>query len=74
MIGHYPPSWLYNMLMNGELEDFYCFLTEQMSTEAGLKCFREGGAQAIMTEMEQLVYRKVIHGKYDHMLTHEQKR
>ena len=74
MIGHYPPSQLNNMLMNGELEDFYCLLTEQMSAKAGLKCFREGGAQAIMTEIEQLLYRKVIHGKYAHTLTHEQKK
>ena len=73
MIGHYPPSRLHNMLMNGELEDFYCFLTEQMSAKAGLKCFGEGGAQAIMTEMEQLLYRKVIRGKYENMLTHEQR-
>ena len=74
MIGHYPPSQLHNMLMNGELEAFYCFLTKQMSAKAGLKCFGEGGAQVIMTEMEQLLYRKVIHGKYAHTLTCGKKR
>ena len=61
-------------MMSSELEDFYCFLTEQMSTKAGLKCFGEDGAQAIMMEMEQHLYRRVIHGRYAHKLTHEQKR
>ena len=74
MIGHYPPSRLHNMLMSGELEDIYCFLTEQMSAKAGLKCFREDGAQAIMMEMEQLLYRRVIRVRYAHKLTCDQKR
>ena len=74
MVGHYPLSQLHNMLMSSELENFYCFLTEQMSAKAGLKCFGEDGAQAIMKEMEQLLYQRVIHGRYAHKLTCEQKR
>ena len=46
----------------GDSNDMFNFLTEQMSANAGLKEFGEQGAALIMKELEQLLYRKVIVG------------
>ena len=82
---HKDPSFLYNIfestpqeafnyLMSQDCEEAYCFLTEQMTAKKGLKRFKEAGAQAIMNELEQIVYRRVMRGKHAHELTREDKR
>ena len=45
-----------------------------MSAKKGLKVFGNNGASAIKRELEQLIYRKVMHGRKSHELTREQKR
>ena len=45
-----------------------------MSAKAGLKQFSDKGARAIMTELEQLLYRKVMQGRKAGELTREQKK
>ena len=79
------PSFLYNIfdsnpkeafdyLMHTDYEESICLLTEQMTAKKGLKRFREAGAKAIMNELEQIVYRRVMHGKHAHELTREDKK
>ena len=60
---------MYEQMVN-ELD---CLLTPQMSAKKGLKVFGEKGAQAIMKEMDQLIQRKVMHGRRAGELTREQK-
>ena len=50
------------------------FLTDQMSTTAGLKEFGDKGAASIMQELEQLLYRKVIVGRKASSLTSSQRK
>ena len=45
----------------------------QYNVKKGLKIFREAGAQAVVTEMQQLHDRNVIIPKHVHMLTQEEK-
>ena len=52
----------------------FAFVTEQMSATQGLQIFGEAGAKAVMKELEQLVYPKVMEGRKSHDLTREQKR
>jgi hypothetical protein len=47
--------------MSGEdEEDMLSFVTAQMTAKAGLKYFGQDGADAIMVELEQLLYHKVM--------------
>ena len=48
-------------------------LTEQMSAWQGLKKFGTAGVKAIMTELEQLLFQKVMHGVTPSSLTCTQK-
>jgi hypothetical protein len=50
------------------------FMTEQMSLKKGLKYFGKSGADAVVAEMRQLDYRKVIKPVNGKELTREQKR
>ena len=50
------------------------FVTAQMTAKAGLKYFGQDGADAIMIELEQLLYRKVMDGCKAGDLTKEQKK
>jgi len=45
------------------------FMTEQMSIKHGLQLFREKGANAVVTEMQQLDYQKVILPRHTSQLT-----
>ena len=60
--------------MQPSIDDMMNMLTEQMSAKKGLRHFGQRGADAIKKELEQLVYRKVMHGKKANDLTREQKR
>ena len=77
----------YNVLVAGiDVDQVFCsydddhtkqvfnFLTDQMSTKAGLKEFGEKGAALIMEELEQLLYRMVIVGRKASDLTSSQRK
>lgn len=68
------PQEAFNYLMSQDYKEVYCFLTKQMTAKKGLKRFKEAGAKAIMDELEQIVYRRVMHGKHAHDLSREDKR
>ena len=51
-----------------------CLLTDQMSAKRGLKVFGKGGADAIVAEMHQVHYRKVIKPVWAHKMTRDEKR
>jgi Reverse transcriptase (RNA-dependent DNA polymerase) len=62
-------------LMSGEdEEEMLSFVTAQMTAKAGLKYFGQDGADAIMVELEQLLYRKVMDGCKAGDLSKEQKK
>ena len=64
------PDYQYLTLTDSAL----LFLTEQMSAKCGSKKFGQAGVDAIQKELEQLLYRKVMHGVRSSDLTHKQKR
>ena len=51
---------VFTMLMEHDSSEMLSFLTEQMSAKRGLKHFGVAGADAIMKELKQIVYRKVM--------------
>ena len=55
-----------------EKDDIITMITEQMSAKKGLRLFGQDGANAIKKELEQLVYRCVMHGKHPGHLTKKQ--
>ena len=68
------PTEIFKTLKSGSLDSAMSLLTAQMPAKKGLKTFGAGGASAIKKELEQLLYRKVMHGKKSVELTREQKR
>ena len=64
---------MFRLLSGPDSEEMFTFFTEQMSTKAGLKRFKQKGADAITKELEQLVYRAVRHGRDPNTRTREQK-
>ena len=62
------PDAVYNLMVGPEeemeemLDTWTCLLTTQMSAKKGIKVFGEAGEQAIMKELEQLLYWKVMKG------------
>ena len=62
------------MLMEHDSDKFLTFLTEQMTAKRGLKQFGSAGADAIMKELKQIVYRKVMEGRKSGELTTAQKK
>ena len=68
------PQILFALLMDSDHDAMYNFLTEQMSAKKGLKVFGDKGADAIMDELRQLLYRKVMEGRRHDKLTKEDKK
>ena len=64
----------FTMLMEHDSEEILSFLTEQMTAKRGLKQFGTAGADAIMNELKQIVYRKVMEGRKSGELTTAQKK
>jgi Reverse transcriptase (RNA-dependent DNA polymerase) len=61
--------------MSGDdAQEMLSFLTAQMTAKAGLKYFGQDGTDAIMKELEQLLYRKVMEGCHAGDLTKERKK
>jgi len=57
-----------------EYEQSFSFLTEQMSVENCLKRLKQAGADAVMKELEQIIYMNVLKRKKASELTREKKR
>ena len=53
-------------------DDMVTLITKQMTAQKGLKLFGEKEEKAIMTELEQLLYQKVMEGQKADKLTREQ--
>ncbi|KAG7353371.1 hypothetical protein IV203_034640 [Nitzschia inconspicua] len=68
------PEVIFTLLAGKDMQSQLTLLTMQMSAKAGLKQFGQAGADAIMKELEQLLYRKVMQGKRANTLTREQKK
>ena len=60
-------------MMGPDASDMLTFVTDQMTAKLGLKHFGSVGAEAIMKELKQLVYRKVMQGWKASDLATEQK-
>ena len=56
------PAFVYLDSVRQSGPQLFAFLTEQMSAKRGLKQFGKRGADAIMDELRQLVYRNVMRG------------
>jgi len=61
-------------LLGKGFEDEFIFLTAQMSAKKGLKIFGQPGADAIIAELQQLHYRKVVRPQFGSDMTKEEKR
>ena len=68
------PQTVFTMLLERDSNEMMAFLTEQMSTKRGLKQLGTAGAEAIMKELKQIVYRKVMVGRKSGDLTTAQKK
>ena len=64
----------FTMLMDHDSDEILTFLTEQMTAKRGLKQFGDASADAIMKELKQIVYRKVMEGRKSGELTTAQKK
>ena len=74
LFGSMDPETVFTLLTGRESDHILSFLTEQMSAKKGLRQFGNAGARAIMSELEQLVYRKVMDGRSANDLTTSQKK
>ena len=61
-------------LLGKGFEDEFIFLTAQMSAKKGLKIFGQPGADAIIAELQQLHYRRVVKPRFRSDMTTEEKR
>ena len=64
----------FTILMEQDSEEMLTFLTEQMTAKRGLKQFGTARADAIMNELKQIVYRKVMEGRKSGELTTAKKK
>ena len=67
------PNTIFELMSGKDAEDM-SFVTAQMTAKAGLKYFGQDRADAIIVELEQLLYRKVMDGCKAGGLTREQKK
>ena len=54
------PQQAFSLTIEDNTRDMFAFVTEQMSAKRGSQLFGEAGAKAVMKELEQLVYQKVM--------------
>ena len=62
------------MLIKNTIDEMASYATEQMNAKQGLKCFGENGSEAIKKELQQSIYRKVLHGKHVKSITRQKRR
>jgi Reverse transcriptase (RNA-dependent DNA polymerase) len=68
------PNSIFELMSGKDEEEMLSFVTAQMTAKAGLKYFGQDGADAIMVELEQLLYCKVMDGCKAGDLLKEQKK
>jgi Reverse transcriptase (RNA-dependent DNA polymerase) len=68
------PTAIFELMSGNDAQEMLSFLTAQMTAKAGLKYFGQDGTDAIMKELEQLLYRKVMEGCHAGDLTKERKK
>ena len=68
------PNLIFELMSGKDEEDMLSFITAQMTAKARLKYFGQDGADAIMVELEQLLYCKVMDGCKAVDLSKEQKK
>ena len=56
-------------MMDNDATDMLTFITDQTTAKQGLKHFGSAGSEAIMNELEQLIYRKVMEGHHARQLS-----
>ena len=66
-------EYLDELIAKVKAGDVINLLSAQMSAKKGLKGFGEAGANAIMNELEQILYQKVMHGVLPSQLNRKQK-
>ena len=64
---------MFTLLSRDDEGDMLSFIMAQMSAKAGIKQFGKEGEEAIMLELEQLLYHKVMQGHDAKTLTKQQK-
>ena len=74
MLHNVNPEVMFKLIASNDFENMLVFLTVQMSAKASLKEFGKGRLNAIMKELEQLLYWKVMARKHQNELTKEQKK
>jgi hypothetical protein len=74
MFADMDPKMIFELMSREDEEDMLSFLTAQMTAKARLKYFGQDGADAIIVELEQLLYRKVMDGCKAGDLSKEQKK
>ena len=67
-------KYLDELIAKVKAGDVINLLSAQMSAKKGLKVFGEAGANGITKELEQILYRKVMHGVLPSQLNRKQKR
>ena len=65
---------MFTLMSGDDVGDMLSFIMAQMSVKAGIKQFRKKGEEAIMLELEQLLYHKVMQGHDAKTLTKQQKK
>ena len=67
------PKQAFSLMIEDNTRDMFALVTEQMSAKQGLQIFGKAGAKAVIKELEQLVYRKVMEGRKSHDLNRDRR-
>ena len=62
LFGEMDPESIFTFMMEEDAADMLTFNTEQMLAKHGIKEFGTMGREAIMKELEQLMYHKAMEG------------
>ena len=74
LFGYMDPAAVFTFMMGNDATDMLTFITDHVTAKQGLKHFRSTGIEAIMKELEQLIYRKVMEGCHARQLSTTEKR
>ena len=68
------PEGVFTFMIEEDTPGMLTFLLEQMSTKRGIKQFGTAGKEAIMNELKQLIYCKMMEGCHANKGTMAQKK
>ena len=74
LLGDMDPTNMFTFMMGDDGTDVFPFIMSQMTVKQGLQHFRSAGSEAIMKELEQLMYRKVMEGCNSRQLSPTEKK